>query len=176
MNDEIGNESALQKAIDRNRARLILSDWIQIFSNTINHPIDSSDFLDIDETTRLKTIFWEKIADYEIHDAIVWNDGSLDYPIRYLRELDKQVDNIRVCLFHEDDKYIGALQIPSSVIFNNVEKIWNLTRTEIEIITSDAESGLDLEHDYYTSAGEYIRDGFFQLECWGIFDVKGNIK
>lgn len=150
----------------RQKGRLILSNWIRNFKSVCNLSVTADDFLELEETERLKTEFYGKVRDSEQEPSFILKE-EFDKLLTELEELGKQNDGQIVFIFHDMDRFIGALKLNCKVVFEHVNAIWSITKEDLSVVTSDLKNGLCLEKNYYDQYGSYVKEGIYELTAWG---------
>ena len=161
---------SIEDAIVRNKGRQILPNWIQQFTEATDYSISSSDFLELVETKRIRTLFYDRVKFRENCLFKEWSIDCFEEVTNYLLEVDKAAGSVEVYLLSDVDTYIGALQIHSSIVFYNVHSVWELVHDDLSLTSLNLQDGLCLERNYYSNSGEYHRDGLYQLTSWGSFN------
>lgn len=139
-------------------------EWILFFLRITGMRLKDTDFLSLEETDTLTSVFAKKAkASYSTHRYWPANTPW--------REIDDTVVNLvekqqLFIVFHRADAQIGALVLSAKEILNYTENLRELLG-DISLMTKDGSKGLCLEKPYYDSNGDYVAEGVWELTTWG---------
>jgi len=159
-------DQKLNSALEKNRASRIRSSWTASLSQACGMEIAPEYFLSLKETTALKEAFWSKVRGKGCPRRF--------YSKKNFEQIEsglKAITNgqLTSVLFSSVDKYIGAVRLPASVVFNHIQSIWKVTEEDFCVATPDLQNGICLEFNYYDERGDFIKEGVYELSLWGDF-------
>jgi hypothetical protein len=152
------------------RGRALLSDWLERFNSVTGTPLSPGALLSLDATEQLKRAFVNHLRSGEFHYR-EWPTAQKDDLLGFLRGLSRHVGSLDVVLFSDVDEYIGAARVRTDAVLEHPMRLWEFVGNDLALATPDLSSGLCVEMNYYTSEGEYNRDGIYSVTGWGAFGV-----
>jgi hypothetical protein len=153
----------------KQKGKAILPNWKAAIEDACKQRIEMDDFLDLEETERLRTAFFYKVRDGDYEHRFVAKPafGELAAALRTMAADNKR----KIVLFHSMDKFIGALKISKRAALEHLEAVWSVVEEDFCVAASDLTSGLCLEENHYDQSGNFVSDGIFELTAWGEFAI-----
>jgi hypothetical protein len=166
----MNRDPRLDLALRRDRGRRLVSEWLICFRAAAQFQPSSEDFVDLEDTERLKNRFVEILrSGTSIKKCSL--PAHLNETMFEQLKLRSAVGPARVILFSDVDHYIGAVHVPSDVVLSHAREIWELVGEDLSMCSDDLSHGLCLELNYYDQAGRYLADGVYQVTAWGAFSI-----
>lgn len=154
----------------KQRGRQIFPKWKDKIEKVVHQDIDSDCFLGIKETDNLRSRFIDKVKN-EHQNRLFFGERDLERVLDRLRNRLSQFDACRIVVFHDDDRYLGALLVTPLAIATTLDDLWRALNDDLCIATIDLNSGFCLERNFYNESGEFFPNGIFELTSWGEFKL-----
>ena len=148
------------------RGRKVLPVWIAGLKGTCGVDVTEDDFLDIEETERLRSVFYNNVRAGGEMRRFVQKENFSQLLIEF-KALARTTEAQILVVFHKADVFIGAVRLKGDAVFNDVESLWSVTEDDLSVATGDLSGGLCLEENFYDEAGNYFRNGIYELTTWG---------
>jgi hypothetical protein len=166
----------LQRAIRRNKGRLIQSDWLLSLSAATGLELCANNLIDVDVTVAIRDRFFAKLRDDRTLARRFWPREALDELTSYLAAGADRLKEEPVVLFSSVDHLIGSLELPANAVLRHAEAVWKAVQNDLTMTTRNLEHGMCLEESMYSSSGEYVERGPYELATWGAFSEKHSTK
>jgi hypothetical protein len=151
---------------DRNRGERIRINWLDALSSACSCDLSQNMLLPLQETSYLKDRFFQRVKfGGELHNF--WTVEKYPELLSFLVNIGKKTHGLEFVLFHSMDNCIGAIRMKSETIFENIERIWDITQEDLCLASEKIEDGLCLEFNYYNQLGNYEPNGVYELTSWG---------
>jgi len=180
----------LAQALQRNAERMHGKQAAQmrpVFASSLSKAssknISIEMFLDVEETARLKSTFWEDAAQAQ----------SLSIPAHHERvaelcsprlnaifiSLTSNWGDEKIALFSSLDDVVGAVVVPLHYVLDKYENIWAHLQQDLCMISTTSRSGLRLEESFSDEEGFYTGSRSYDIWLWGhykSFDADNNLN
>jgi hypothetical protein len=165
-----GNSKRMELALRRNRGREIVDEWTRTFTQICGIEVSESSFLPIEDTERLKSAFFDRIKNRTGTRTEYWDKLDTDELVALLHDLCIDVRSLPVVLFNEADQFIGGVRVPVDYVLRNAMAVWKIVGQDLSLVTEDLQNGLCLEENSIRPSGEFVKEGFYELTTWGLFE------
>jgi hypothetical protein len=160
----------LELALRKNRGSNILYEWTQRLVQACQREVLPEQFLPLEETERLRSVYSQKVASGEDIVRRNFPKGQLGMIERLFRTFSERLDPEQiVVLFSSVDYYVGAVQLPAEPILRNLLSVWGVVEEDLRLATLDMKNGLCLEVNFNDMEGKYVKDGVYEISVWGVF-------
>jgi hypothetical protein len=161
----------LELRLKKNRGHRLVAEWSGSLSGACGIEISASSFLPIERTMELKRAFFTKVKARSEESSRCWDKQERDTVVSHLLNACVEVRSISVVLFSSVDQFVGAVRVPADSVLRNAMSVWEVVKEDLSLTTEDLQHGLCLEENFYTTSGDYVRGGLYELTAWGVFEA-----
>jgi hypothetical protein len=172
MTNGINNKKA-DLILRKNKGRQILNSWVEGFIIASMLNLEDISFVSLEETDSLKTNFVSKMQ----HDNKIFRfnieinrKAELYSTLKHMASL---IGPLRVIMFTDVDKYLGAVDVPADSVLIRAKNIWNYIGNDFVLLDNNLDSGICIEINYYNLQGSYEKNGVLEINSWGKLELRG---
>ncbi len=130
----------------------------------LDQKVYSDDFVPLEKTDQLREAFFKMITENEGNTRITWSGDKTIEVMRIISEI--RCPGAKVVVFHQYDKFTGALIVDPKAVLSHVQDIWPIVDQDLSLCTETLDDGFCLEFNHYGNHDEY------ELTTWGFFSPR----
>ena len=141
----------------------------------LDHTFQATDYVDVVETDELRCLLQgirsEKDTSGISKTICEWDSVDADAITNFVAENVERWQKVSAIVFscnptNPEINLDEGIILPARVVSTSAGKLWSLSGDDLGIVTLDRLKGAAVEKNYYTSSGDYRRDGCVQAVAW----------